>query len=565
MTSNMEGEEPVPSYLALSRLSVLRTIWKRKVRIVVTWVLFSACAFAIVRRLPAVYLSEAVILVDSQKIPEKFVSATVASDLDDRIVTIREMLLSSGELKKVIDDFGLYKEQRKAHFEEEILDMMRRDISINVDSTVNTGSSKRAPGFRIGYQGPDPQIVMQVANRLTDLYVEENLKTRENQAAGTSAFLDTQLREAKKRLDELEATVSAYKLQHNGELPQQEQSLSGMLSRLQTELEANRDAINRAQQTRIILESNLNAMEATLAAQTQAWEQAQRAAEQAQRAGELSTLSLEPDQAGKTPQKKTSEALLEQLEVLRARYSEDHPDVIRLKTDIDKVKKVEEQRKAVSAEATAENTKKVPGSTTTTKQVASAREPAEMARIREQMAGLRSQIRGSDKELEDRMAEQQRILRDLGMYQSRMEHLPVREQEMAQITRDYEMSKENYKSILDKKMAAEMALDMERRQQSERFTVLDRARVPEKPVKPKRPMLYAAGTALSLALGLLIGFAAELRNNVVLGEWELPKGTPILARLPYIEVPLRAAETTSKARGHWFWRKKALAESPINV
>ena len=315
MTSNLEGEEPVPSYPGLSRLSILRTIWKRKVRIVVTWVLFSACAFAIVRRLPAVYLSEAVILVDSQKIPEKFVSATVASDLDDRIATIREMLLSSGELKKVIDDFGLYREERKSHFEEEILDMMRKDITINVDPTTNSGSGrdKRAPAFRIGYQGPDPQIVMRVANRLTDLYVEENLKTRENQAAGTSAFLDTQLREAKKRLDELEATVSAYKLQHNGELPQQEQSLSGMLSRLQTELEANRDAINRAQQTRIILESNLNAMEATLAAQTQAWEQAQRAAEQAQRAGELSTLSLEPDQAGKTPQKKTSEALLEQL------------------------------------------------------------------------------------------------------------------------------------------------------------------------------------------------------------------------------------------------------------
>ena len=568
MTSHVEGEEPVRSNPALSRLSILRTIWKRKLPITLTWVFFAACAVAIVRTLPAVYLAEAVILVDSQKIPEKFVSATVASDLDDRIATIREMLLSSGELKKVIDDFGLYKEERKTHFEEEILDMMRKDITINVDPTVNGGSGrdKRTPAFRVGYQGPDPQLVMRVANRLTDLYVEENLKSRESQAAGTSAFLDTQLREAKKRLDELEATVSAYKLQHNGELPQQEQSLSGTLSRLQTELEANRDAINRAQQTRVILESNLNAMEATLSAQTQAWEQAQHAAEQAQRAGEPATLSLEPDQNGKTLQKRTSEALLEQLEVLRARYSEDHPDVIRLKTDIEKVKKLEEQRKTAAAETTLENKKTTADLAPSTKRAGpTPREPAEMARIREQMAGLRSQIRGSDKELEDRLAEQQRILHDLGIYQNRMEHLPVREQEMAQITRDYEMSKENYKSILDKKMAAEMALDMERRQQSERFTVLDRARLPEKPVKPKRPMLYGAGAALSLALGLLVGFAAELRKNVVLGEWELPEGTPVLARLPFIEVPLRAAETKSKAKGHWFWRKKALANAPLNV
>lgn len=178
---------------------------------------------------------------------------------------------------------------------------------------------------------------------------------------------------------------------------------------------------------------------------------------------------------------------------------------------------------------------------------------------------MTAQIKAAETEIETRKAEQQRILRELDLYQRRTENLPLREQEMARITRDYEMSKENYKSLLEKKMAAEMALDMERRQQSERFTVLDRARVPEKPVKPKRPQLYAAGTALSLALGLLVGFAAELRKNVVLGEWELPEGTPILARLPHIEVSIRPAEAKSKAQGRWFWRKKALADSPLNV
>jgi polysaccharide biosynthesis transport protein len=131
----------------------------------------------------------------------------------------------------------------------------------------------------------------------------------------------------------------------------------------------------------------------------------------------------------------------------------------------------------------------------------------------------------------------------MDQYQSHIERLPIREQEMAQLTRDYEMSKENYKSLLDKQIAASMALDMERRQQSERFTVLDRARVPEKPVKPKRPMLYAIGTAGSLALGLLIGFVLELRRNVFLGEWELPEGTTVLARLPYIQVPVRSSQT----------------------
>lgn len=557
--SRADAGEPASSHPAFSFPSILRTIWKRKVRIALVWVLFTVCALAIVRMLPTVYLSEALILIDSQKIPEKFVTSTVASDLEDRIATIREMLLSGGELKKIVDDFGLYKEQRKSHFEEEILEMMRKDISITMDSVGSTSSNpeKRTAAFRIGYQGSDPQIVMRVANRLTDLYVEQNLKTRESQAAGTSEFLDTQLKEAKKRLDELEATVSSYKLAHSGELPQQEQSLGSTLSRLQTELEANRDAINRAQQTRIILESNLLAMEADLAAQSRAWEQTQHSADQ------LASI-LMPDQQDRAPQqKKTSETLQEQLDVLRGRYLENHPDVIRMKVEIERVKRAEQQQSATNSAVPAAGAKQLAGAAPRTQPSTPMREPPEIAHTRDEVEGLRSQIRGSDKELEDSKAEQQRILRDLNMYQNRIERLPLREQEMAQITRDYEMSKENYKSLLDKKLAAEMALDMERRQQSERFTVLDRARVPEKPVKPNRRQLYAVGSGLALVLALIGGFSAEMRKNVVLGEWELPEGTVVLARLPYIDASPCSDQPKQKALRRWFSRKKALAAASV--
>src|ERR1035441_9182153 len=191
-----ESESGLPAF---SPLSILRTIWKRKIRIAVVAVLFTICAVAVVRLLPTVYLAETVVLIDSQKIPEKFVSATVGDDLEERIASIRQMLLSGAELKKVIEEFGLYREERKTHFEEEILELMRKDISITLESAMPGTSKTRRPGaFRIGYQGSDPTLVMQVANRLTDLYVDQNLKTREGQAAGTSEFLDTQLRDAKR-------------------------------------------------------------------------------------------------------------------------------------------------------------------------------------------------------------------------------------------------------------------------------------------------------------------------------------------------------------------------------
>jgi polysaccharide biosynthesis transport protein len=521
------AEEPESHNPAFSLLSIVRTVWKRKVRITLGWILFAMVGVAVVRLLPAVYLSEAVVLIDTQKIPEKFVSPTVATDLEERIASIRQTLLSGGELKKIIDDFGLYRDARKAHFEEEILEMMRKDISITLESVGSGSNNKKTAAFRIGYQGPDPATVMRVANRLTDLYVEQNLKTREGQAAGTSEFIDTQLQEAKKRLDELEAAVSAYKLQHNGELPQQEQSLGNTLSRLQTELEANRDAINRAQQTKVILEGNLNAMEVSLAAQTRAWEHAQQPAEAS------GSVSL-PGQAATVTQKKASEVMQEQLEVLRERYREDHPDLARLRREIEKVKSMEEQRQAAGSNEAATSARPAAGSAKTWPP---AREPAELAHAREQVAGLKAQIQGSDKELLDRKTEQRRILSDLDVYQRRVERLPVREQEMSQITRDYEMAKANYKSLLDKKMAAEMALDMERRQQSERFTIMDRAQLPGKPIKPKRPQLYAVALGLGLVLALAAGFGTELRRNVVLGEWELPAGTPVLARLPLIQGP----------------------------
>ena len=546
-----ELEEPESGHPAFSRLSILRTVWKRKILIALAWTLFAVAGVAVVRMIPAVYLSEAVILIDTQKIPEKFVSATVATDLEDRIAAIRQTLLSGGELKKVIDDFGLFREERKTHFEEEILEMMRKNITITLESVGSGSNNKRTAAFRIGYQGADPVLVMRVANRLTDLYVEANLKTREGQAEGTSVFLDTQLAEAKTRLDELEAAVSAYKLQHNGELPQQEQSLASALSRLQTELEANRDAMNRSQQTRVILEGNLNAMEVTLGAQTRAWEQATRLAADADE-----SLSLPGQPPSTAKQKKTSEALEDQLAVLRGRYSENHPDVIRLKADLEKVKRAEAER---LAESSADETETPEPKAGATRKPPPAREPAEFAHTREQINTLKVQITGSDKELEDRKAEQVRILKDLDQYQRRLERLPVREQEMARITRDYEMSKENYKSLLDKKMAAGMSLDMERRQQSERFTVVDRAQLPQKPIKPNRPLFYAGAAGLGLVLALVAGFGVEMRQNVFLGEWELPPGTEVLARLPFIEGPEVSGRKKLLSRGRWFSRRKALA------
>ncbi len=392
---------------------------------------------------------------------------------------------------------------------------MREDISITADKLDSVGSSKQPVAFRIGYQGSDPQLVAQVANCLTSLYVEQDLRIRSVQAEGTSEFLDGQLQEAKKTLEVLEAAVSSYKVKHNGELPQQYDTLVNTLSRLQVELESNRDAVNRAQQTKIILASTLNIAETNLAGQI-------RAAQTAPLTGTINAPTLQ----------KRMEDLQGQLDTLRIRKRDDHPDVIRLRellAEIENLKRAEERERAANA-GLAENDTRATSSL-------QAVESIESIRARQQVTALKAQIEGTDRELADRRAEQLRILGDIDTCQNRMERLPVREQEMAQITRDYEISRERYKSLLEKKTAADMALEMERRQKSERLTVLDRARVPDKPIKPKRSLLYPVGTLCSLALALIVGFSVEVNQNVFLGEWELPAETPVLARVPHIEVP----------------------------
>ncbi len=161
-------------------------------------------------------------------------------------------------------------------------------------------------------------------------------------------------------------------------------------------------------------------------------------------------------------------------------------------------------------------------------------------------------------EVEGRKEEQKHILADMAQYQSKLGTLPIREQEMAGLTRDYEITKTNYRSLLDKKIAAEMATDMERREKSERFTIIDPARVPSRPFKPNRQLFGLAGSILGLAIGLALGLGKEFHQGAFLGEWELPPGVVLLGRLPRIEMTAAPVESAADGprggrRARFFW------------
>lgn len=474
----MGSVTPAASKPEFSPLSVARMLWKHRLMIGVAALVGSTAVCGVVRILPNIYRSEALILIDSQKIPERYVSSTVNAGVQDRLASISQEILSATRLEKIIDEFGLYRNTRKKLVQEEIIERMRKDINIDVEKGL---SGVRPGAFRVGYQGTNPKLVAQVANELASLFIEENLRTRERQAQGTADFIDSQLQQAKKTLDQLEAKVSAYKLAHGGHLPEQQGALNSRLASSQIELQGNQDAINRAQQNKVVLEGALNMTETEISRTN---------APQAEpRVGKA-----EASRIASVPGETSLQYLENQYEDLSQVYQPTYPRMVTLKREIEREKVVEhEQRGRVET--------------------------------------LQSQIALADREIQQRNQEREEIIRSISALQGRIEQLPVREQEMAELTRDYEESKANYKSLLDKRLAAAMATDMERLQQGERFTLLDPPRVPEKPINAKSRFIIL-GCALSVALGLALGVGTEFRKNVLLGEWELPGDLTVLGRVP---------------------------------
>ena len=221
--------------------------------IVLGTVLLSLAGFTVVLLMPDRYKATTTILVDPQKVSEKYVSPTVNSDPGQRLTTITQQVLSSTRLQQIIDDMHLYPELRGKISREELIDLMRKDITI----TVKQGSSSGLSAFTIEYEGRQRQQVAQVANQLAASFIEWNVKSREQQSQDTTEFLDAQLKEAKQNLEQQEARLSAFKMRHLGEMPEQQPANMQALTQLQGQFQANADALNRLEVERTLLSRGL--------------------------------------------------------------------------------------------------------------------------------------------------------------------------------------------------------------------------------------------------------------------------------------------------------------------
>jgi polysaccharide biosynthesis transport protein len=446
-------------------------------------VLFSLAGFTFVLLMPDHYKATTTILVDPQKVPEKYVSPTVSSDPGQRLNTITQQVVSSTRLQQIIDDMQLYPELRGKISREELIELMRKDITI----TVKQGSSVGLSAFTIEYEGRRRETVAQVANQLAASFIQWEVKSREQQAQDTTEFLDSQLNDAKHNLEEQEAKVSAFKMRHLGEMPEQQAGNLQVLSQLQTQFQANVESLNRLEVERTLLSRGL--------------ENSNNGVSVVKAAPLTERAKLE----GERQQLKT------QLQDLQNRYTGAHPEVVEM---AGRLQRVEDRLKALPPDPPIVAT--APDNTAVT--------------VRMQLI---------DRETKRMNDEQNRITEQMSSYRAKVDAVPVVEQQMAELNRNYGVSKDHYQSLLDKTFSAGMAADLERKQQSEHFTILDLAQVPEKPFKPKRSLMLLAALVGAIALSVGLAYLKDMLNGTLKIERELkamlPANVPLLTAVPKLQ------------------------------
>lgn len=486
---------------------LLETIRRRKALALVPFLFVLTATASLAFFLPSLWTARATIMVDRQQIPESFVKSTVTSDVEGRLLTLSQEILSRTRLYEIAQTYNLYPKLRTTAAPDEVVDKMRKDIKIEFAETsperdrpgARRDRDPRTVAFAVSYTTANPQVSMQVANTLAGLYIQENVKLREKQAVGTSDFLGSQLAEVRKKLADQEKRVTEYKERHMGELPEQRDANLRTLERLQSQLAGAQETHRRAAERRQQITQAL--------------------AEIDQGSGPAAATTAPPPPAGSTAARLN--LLRQELAALLTKYSDRYPDVVYTKEQI----RLIEARLAEEQAAMA-----LP------KQKDEKRSALRMAPTNPYVTSLMSQLDQANVEVKTGAEQIAGLQRQIATYEKRIENTPRREHELSLITRDYESTKELFRSLLGKREEAGIAADLEQRQKGENFRIMDPAVVPERPTGPNRVRLLLIGLVLALGAS---GAAVVLAENVDtsfrrVDEVRSKLPVPILAMIPRI-------------------------------
>jgi polysaccharide chain length determinant protein (PEP-CTERM system associated) len=465
---------------------IRRRHWHFLIPLFAGWLLVWGASWLIQPR----YKSSTLILVEQPTMPSNYVQPNVSDDLQDRLQSITQQILSRTRLLLIIDKLHLYGGGNSQASADEKVDRMRKDISIEL---VRDSRNNEISAFRVSYLAADPQVSKQVTSELTDLFIHENQRVIQQESEGTTKFMESQLEDARAHLSEQEARVHAFQSVHEGSLPDQQASNLQILSGLQSQLQNEQDALNTAKQQKVYVQAMI---------------EQNRPSKAAQRVSDPAVTAFDEQLT----------QLRAQLTDLSSRYTDKYPDVQRLKAQI---ATTEKQRADLIAR----------DSSTAARQGESEENPA--------LLQLQGSLQANQLEIANREQSIKGLEARIGEYQGRLNGAPTTEQELADLTRGYDQSKANYDDLLKKKNESAMATSMEQMQQGERFTVLDPPSLPTNPDFPNRLKFFGYGLGLGLGLGAVVAGLFEWLDDRMYDEKEikalLPQG--VLSEIPEVTAP----------------------------
>ena len=439
--------------------------------------------------LPNVYQSSALILISPQRIPSSFIRSPVTMNLRDRISSITQHIMSRPRLEKIINEFNLFPSNQPGVSMEDRVGKFRGKIRFDV---------RRNDTLQVAFEAGNPETAMKITSRLASLFIEENLRVREQHAIGTTSFINAEAERLRKQLEEQESEVNRYKAQYRFELPDQLDANLRTMEQLRGELQGNMNRLASLQERKGGLEKQVVEAESM-------------APEMGGGSG--------PDGAQRGPRSQQIQARKTAMEALLIRYSEKHPDVMRLSQEI----------RALEQESAKDQLEIKNSGPAVSGYVGS---PLREALLK-QIADVSSQALAIQ-------AKNEVLQRDIANHQLRIDNAPLRGIELSKISRTYSITLGKYQDLLRKGLDSELSENMERKEKGEQFQVVDPATYPQKPVRPNRPLILLIGLVGGLAGGFGLAFLWEFLDD------SFKNGDQVIS---HVEVPLLATIPSVVTRG----------------
>jgi polysaccharide chain length determinant protein (PEP-CTERM system associated) len=475
----------------------LDVLFKRRWYIIIPFCIVVIAGMIAAIKMPKVYSASTLILVQAQRVPEEYVRPLVSTELESRIASISQHIKSRSNLEQVINKFKLFSGPDEANmFMEDKVAKLRQNISVEVFSDRRRTS---AESFSITYKGKDPEMVMRVTNDIAGSFINENLRIREEEAVGTSDFLEDQLVLTRARLEELDQKLRTFRMEYMGGLPEQLDTNLRILDRLQMQSSQTQEDLREAKQRLILLNNHVSEMESL----------------------QQTVTGYSSSEADQNDPYVNLHNMKQELEQLTGRYTEYHPDVLKMKLMVRNLERqIEEGLVATSKDSSDES------------------KPMMHPVLLERQNILLQQRNEIKMEIEKLEAENQNLVEQLAYYQKLVEETPKKEQELMALNRDYENIQNSYRSLLERRMQAQIAVNLEKTKRGEQFRILDRAQIPIKPSEPDMKKIFMLTMAAALGLGGGIVFLLEYLDSSVKQKKDIESmGVQVLVSIPKLETP----------------------------